>query len=206
MRRLWLIALWLAPCAVFAQVRAVPEGVQLRLDFAPAVTTLAAALPVASLTPSAALTPSLIPAPAPIFAEIPKPVLAAFHAGDAPAFLKASRAAEYEPPEGDEHQNALYQLGLEREAADRAVRGLDKPAVAAKTTKIDYDEFGRQLARAPGLSLNPFQHADAKRRILKASGYARLYGTGGVPIKIDDAADIRVGKAFASVLRAFERR
>ncbi len=200
MKRFLLLALWLAPGAVLAQVRGVPE-VQLSLDFAAVPAISPAVMAAAPLT----MTPSL--APSPIFAAIPAPVLNAFHSGDAPAFLKAARIADYRPPESDEHQNALYQLGLEREAADKAMRETAEPVVAvARKTKIDYDEFGRQLLRSPGLSSNPFQHTDAKRRILKASGYSRLYGAGGVAVAIDRASDIRVGKAFASVLRAFERR
>jgi hypothetical protein len=138
---------------------------------------------------------------------VPKPVLAAFHSGDPAAYLKAARAAEYEPSEGDEHQTALYQLGLEREAADRAARRLfAAPEPAVRATAIDYVEFGRQLSRHPGLSLSAFRDASAKRAILKASGYSRLYGAGGVPVPIERADDVRVGKTFANVLRAFERR
>jgi hypothetical protein len=72
-------------------------------------------------------------------------------------------------------------------------------------TKIDYEEFGRQVKAHPGLSSNPFQHAPAKRKILKASGYDRLRGPEG-PVAIERASDARVGMAFARVLRAFERR
>lgn len=202
MRRFSLLALCLWAPAVLAQVRTAP--VQLSLNFAAPTPSFASPLAAAPLAPIA-LTPALGVTPA--FAAIPAPVFAAFHSGDPVAYVKAARAAEYEPPEGDEHQNALYQLGLQREAADKAVLELDRPEAApARATKIDYDEFGRQLSRAPGLSANVFQHADAKRRILKASGYTRLYGAGGVPVAIDRAADARVGKTFANVLRAFQRR
>lgn len=205
MRRFSLLALCLWAPAALAQVRTAP--VQLSLNFSaptPAFTAPLSVAPLSPLTP-ASLTPSLGAAPA--FAPIPAPVIAAFHSGDPVAFVKAARKAEYEPPEGDEHQTALYQLGLQREAADKAVLALDHPEPApARATKIDYDEFGRQMARAPGLSANVFQHVDAKRRILKASGYTRLYGAGGIPVPIDQAADVRVGKTFANVLRAFQKR
>ncbi len=205
MRRFSLLALCLWAPAALAQVRTAP--VQLSLDFHAPTPSFTAPLSISPLAPLApvSLTPSLGVAPS--FAPIPAPVIAAFHSGDPAAFVKAARKAEYEPPEGDEHQNALYQLGLQREAADKALLALDHPEPApARTTKIDYDEFGRQLSRSPGLSTNVFQHTDAKRRILKASGYTRLYGAGGVPVPIDRAADVRVGKTFANVLRAFERR
>jgi hypothetical protein len=82
------------------------------------------------------------------------------------------------------------------------------PATAARpkrSTKIDYEEFGRQIAGRPGISTNVFQHADAKRRILRASGYDVLYGAGGRRIALGDATDARVGAAFANVMRAFSR-
>ena len=196
-RRLLLLAAFLAPQAAYAQVRTAP--VQLSLSFAPAPAAFLAAPPSLSAFQPLSLAPSLSPSP----------IVAAFHTGDPAVFLKTARAAEYEPPEGDEHQNALYRLGLEREAVERALAKAgqaDAPPVKARKTAIDYDEFGRNLASAPGLSLDPFKHADAKRRILKASGYSRIYGAGGVPVPIDRAADVRVGKTFANVLRAFERR
>ncbi|MDD5304764.1 MAG: hypothetical protein PHS14_16840 [Elusimicrobia bacterium] len=211
MRRVLVLAVLIAASLgrAAAQSRTAPASVQLSLSFAAPAPALLAPLTVSALQPSLApAVLSVAPAlSAPAFAAAPKPVMAAFHTGDPSAYLKAARAAEYEPPEGDEHQSALYQLGLEREAADRAARTLfASPAPAARATAIDYEEFGRQLSRHPGLSLNAFSHTDAKRRILKASGYSRLHGAGGVPVPIERADDARVGKAFANVLRAFDRR
>lgn len=203
MRRILLLSLWLTvPGVCGAQVRLAPP-VQLSL-FAPAPVLVA---PVAF--PALAAPVLLAPAPSlsSVFAAVPAPVLKAFHAGDAPAYLKAARTHEYQPPDGDEHQSALYQLGLEREAAERAMLAVEQPAVpAGRSTKIDYETFGRRLAQTSGLSSNPFNGTSAKRRILKAAGYTRLYGAGGKPIAIDDASDVRIGKVFANVLRAYERR
>jgi hypothetical protein len=75
-----------------------------------------------------------------------------------------------------------------------------------RATKMDYDEFGRQLARRPGLDQNSFNQSDSKRRVLAASGYTHLYGVGGVRIPIADASDVRVGNAFNSVKKTFDRR
>jgi len=75
----------------------------------------------------------------------------------------------------------------------------------ARSSKIDYEEFGRQIAARPGISQNVFQHAEAKRRILRASGYSVLYGAGGIRIPLEDASDARIGNVFANVLRAFNR-
>lgn len=214
MRRLLVFSWLLAAGAASAAIPRLP-AVETQLSlFAP----VPAVVPVAEKSfifpsPSAATAiPALSPAvAAPVFVAMPSPVKAAFFAGDPAGFVKAVRAADYEIPEGDEHQSALYQLGLEREAADRRVMDLmdaAQPGPAAKpkrATKIDYEEFGRQLARNPGLSSSPFQHASAKRKILKAAGYDRLRGPEG-PVAIERATDARVGMAFAHVLRAFEHR
>ncbi len=211
MRRFLSFLLWLFAASAQAGVVRLPQGGQLSFSFAPAP-VLAAGGPSASPALAApSLIPAVQPAPAPFFAPIPRAVAEAFHSGDATAFVRAARRAEYRPPEGDEQQSALYQLGLEREAAERSARALVEAAAPPpvperkRGTRIDYEEFGRQLAAHPGLSANPFQHAAAKRRILKASGYSRLYGAGG-PVAIESASDVRVGKAFENVRRAFERR
>lgn len=212
MRRLFVLSWLLAAGTASAAIPRVPAvGTQLSL-FAP-VPVLAPVAEKSFFFPSPTLVvPAAIPLnAAPVFAPMPEPVKAAFFAGDPAGFVKAVRAEDYEIPEGDEHQSALYQLGLEREAADRRVLALmdaAEPGPVAKpkrATKIDYEEFGRQLAKHPGLSSSPFQHGPAKRKILKASGYDRLRGPEG-PVTIERATDARVGMAFAHVLRAYERR
>lgn len=213
MRRLLALSWLLAAGTAAAAIPRLP-AVETQLSlFAPAP----AIVPVAEKSfffPSPSAVPALpvltSASVAPVFAPMPAPVKAAFFAGDPAGFVKAVRAADYDIPDGDEHQSALYQLGLEREAADRRVMELmaDAEAPVAKpkrATKIDYEEFGRQLAAHPGLSSSPFQHAPAKRKILKAAGYDRLRGPDG-PVAIERATDARVGMAFAHVLRAFERR
>lgn len=212
MRFLLVLAGLLAAAPSSAAILRLPvAGAQLSL-FAPAPVVLPGAEKTFFPVPSPVLAaPVLTPTPAPLFAAMPKAVEAAFFAGDPAGFVKAARAAEYDIPEGDEHQAALYQLGLEREAADRRVMDLmdaAEPGPVAKpkrATKIDYEEFGRQLAKHPGLSSSPFQHGPAKRKILKASGYDRLRGPEG-PVTIERATDARVGMAFVHVLRAYERR
>jgi hypothetical protein len=167
-RRLLLLAAFLAAPSAFAQTRSAPAFVQLSFNFAPSP-ALTAPLTVPSLAPLASLqAPALQPS---IIAPAPAPVMAAVAAG---------------------------------ETAIEAIVPKGKPV--ARATAIDYEEFGRRLAGSPGLSLDPFKHAEAKRRILKAAGYSRLYGAGGVPIPIDQAADVRVGRAFANVHRAYRRR
>lgn len=202
MRGLLALASCLVAHAAYGAAASAPAKVQLQLSFAPAPTG-PALLTVGSLPGPLSVSPALQPS----FTPIPAAVKATFDSGDADSYLKSARVARYQPPSGDEHQNALYRLGQEREAAERAVRELDRvQAPAVRATVIDYEEFGRQLVRHPGLGPGVFQQTYAKRRILKAAGYARLIGPGGIRISIERADDARVGKAFASVLRTYNRR
>ena len=84
--------------------------------------------------------------------------------------------------------------------------GQDLGASRRRTTKIDYDAFGRQLGLNPGLSLNIFGATDAKRGILAASGYTHLVGAGGRRIALADATAARIGAAFDKILRTFNNR
>ena len=142
------------------------------------------------------------------FEPAPAAVQDAFRSGDPERYLEAARRTEYVPPEGDDAQAALYDLGLQKEASEKAfLAALKAPAPKLqRSTRIDYEEFGRLLARWKGLDHNVFRHAEEKREILKASGYDALTGPGGRRIPLDQADDVRVGKAFLNVLRAFEKR
>lgn len=203
--RLWLLLLALAPwagAADWARPAAAPRAVQLSLDFSarPALSA-----PSLSLAPALAAPPALTP---------PAAVAQALKAGDPVAFYKAAVAAEYEVPEGDDHQERLFREGFEREEADRAFwelaadpgKTVREAKSRARKTKLDYDEFGRLLALTPRLSLSAFQDIEPKRRILKAAGYTHLTGPGGKRIPIELADDIRVGRAFEHTRAAFERR
>jgi hypothetical protein len=103
----------------------------------------------------------------------------------------------------DGREDGRSQLQRLAQSADASGRAFDAPR---RKTKMDYDEFSRQISAAPGLDPNPFRHADTKRRILAASGYTHLYGAGGSRIPLADAADVRVGNAFLSVKKTFDRR
>jgi hypothetical protein len=218
MRRLRLSWLVLAlPGSLWAGEALRP--VQLSLDFgAPMPAALAPALPVNPL--SAPVLPS---GPA-----MPAPVARALAAGDAHAFYKAVLAAGYDLPRGDDHQERLLKEGADRAAADAAMfdgRGraagrdfgyaTEKPAPPAakpspdrkpRATKIDYAEFGRLLALTPRLSESRFRDTEAKRRILRASGYTHLIGPGGRRIPLSIADEARVGRAFEHTLETYRRR
>ena len=157
-------------------------SVQLKFDFAaPVVAPIAAAVPLAAVA-------ALVPAPVALTAA---PEISA-----APAPIPAAPA-----PEARETGRAQLETAAAASASSNAV--FDAPR---KTTKMDYEEFGRQVAARPSLSLNPFEHADAKRRILSASGYTHLFGAGGRRVPLADASDVRVGKAFLSVKKTSDRR
>lgn len=201
-RSLVLYALLFAAPALGAElVRPRIEPVQLSLPFAApiAAATLTAPTPV---TLSAPL--SMTPAPAPaaaalsaVAAPAPAPVAAAV-ASPAPASTLPKMA-----PRRDEGEDGRSQLQRLARNADDPGGAFDAPR---RATKMDYDEFGRQLAVRPGLSLNPFDHADAKRRMLAASGYTHLFGAGGRRVPLAEASDVRVGKAFLSVKKTYDRR
>ncbi len=82
----------------------------------------------------------------------------------------------------------------------------EAPPPATRATKIDYAAFGRALARSPRVSVDIFADAYAKRALLKAAGYTRLYGSGGTRVAIDDASDARIGRAFDATVRAYRNR
>lgn len=173
--------------AAFVRPQAAP--VQLALPFA----APAAAMPLA--TPTIAAAPSALPA-APIL-----PPAAPLLSAPVPAAPQPTAAAP--APRRDEGENGRPQLQRLAQSGDDAGRAFDAPR---RATKMDYEEFGRQLARRPGLDENPFRHADEKRRMLAASGYTHLFGAGGRRIPLAEAADVRVGKAFLSVKKTFDRR
>ena len=127
----------------------------------------------------------------------PPPVLTAAVPSAAPVAIAPSAAAPVA---------AAISAAPAAAAAPAAFVAAPEAPKTARKTKIDYDEFGRQLASRQGLSLDPFRHADAKRRILRAAGYDVLHGAGGKRIPLDEAADVRVGSAFLNVKRAFDRR
>lgn len=161
-----------------------------------------------------ALGPLLAPVAAvPAIPQMPQDVFQALRGGEAHAFYTAAVAHEWDIPRGDDRQEALFAEGADRAAADAAFAKLSEPAVILgkaapkrRSTRIDYDEFGRQVAGARGLSANVFRDTDAKRRILLASGYTHLKGPNGARIPIGKADDVRVGRAFENVLKAYENR
>lgn len=146
------------------------------------------------------------------FPDMPAPVATALNAGDAHAFYRAAVAHDWQIPRGDDRQEALFAEGADRARAEAAFAKLSEPEVilgkkkpAPKSTKLDYDEFGRQISGSR-LSTNVFRDTDAKRRILLASGYTHLKGPNGTRIPLAKADDVRIGKAFENVLAAYSRR
>ena len=188
-------------------IRPSAPPVQLTFTFAaPAmIAPLSAAAPMplaAPLGSAPTLAPIAAISAAPTPAAVAAPALAAAPPA-APAvitLLPRSAPATSADEDGDDGRSQLRQLARDDVGTSRA---FDSPR---RATKMDYVEFGRQLARRSGLDLNPFNQADAKRRILAASGYTHLYGAGGVRIPIADASDVRVGNAFLRVKRTFDRR
>jgi len=193
MRRPYLLGLLLLSAPAWGVELVRPTApVQLSFNFAAPVAAPIAASP-APLAAVAALTAAPTPltaAPAP-FAVAAGPAIAA-----APSARPAVAAEEA-------REDGRSQLERAAAASESSNAGFEAPR---RTTKLDYEEFGRQVAARPGLSLNPFQHADAKRNILSASGYTHLYGAGGRRVPLAQAADVRVGKAFLSVKKTFDRR
>lgn len=191
MRRLFALCALLiaAPSFGAALIRPQAAPVQLTLPFgAPA-----AAMPLAA--PPLAASPSALPA-APILPSAAPALSARVPAAPQPMAVAPA-------PHKDEGADGRSQLQTLARDGDDADRAFDAPR---RTTKMDYEEFGRQLARRPGLDENPFRHADEKRRMLAASGYTHLFGAGGRRIPLAEAADVRVGKAFLSVKKTFDRR
>ena len=223
-----------------------PRPVQLSLDFGPAAAVptgpapWAQALPAApsasaspaavGITPRAAAVPSArtaaraaLPA-APAAQALPAPVSRALAAGDPHAFYQAARAADYEPPQDDDRQQALYSEGAERAAAERAfaraaadpkrwprLETAAKPASGeaqkpGRKTKLDYERFARLVWLSPRLSTDPYRDTEAKRRILLAAGYTHLIGPKGRRIPLSIADEARVGRAFAHTLETLARR
>jgi|GEM_PF-3138299 len=181
-------------------------------------TAAVAATPLAAVVVTAAPGPfsaaPVAPADAAHWSAMPPAVAAAFRSGDAREFWEACRAADFAPPESDDaQQNLLHEGAILREAdrlalarfAPRAPVAAPAPT-RARATKIDYAAFGRALALRSGLSTDIFRDSAAKRAILKAGGYTRLYASGGRRIAIDDASDARVGRAFAATLRAYRNQ
>jgi hypothetical protein len=197
------------PVFLYVLLLAAPAlGVELaRPSLAPVQLSLSFAAPVAAPLISPALAAPL-PALAVSLTAAPSP--AAVAAAPAAAFSLAPALAAARPPEllpaaatGNEGEDGRSQLKRLASAAGSSGTAFDSPR---RATKMDYEEFGRQVAARPGLSLDPFQHADAKRRILAASGYTHLFGAGGRRVPLAEASDVRVGKAFLSVKRTFDRR
>lgn len=198
---MWLFGLILALASAGYPAEPV-KVVQLSLDFAakPAVAPI--------ITPSATFFR---------FPDMPAPVATALNAGDAHAFYQAAIAHDWQIPRGDDRQEALFaegeaRAGAETAFAEAAFATLSEPEVilgkkkpAPRSTKLDYDEFGRQVSGAR-LSANVFRDTDAKRRILLASGYTHLTGPNGTRIPLARADDARIGKAFENVLSAYRRR
>lgn len=159
---------------------------------------------------AAPLPASAVPAQAFPGAAMPAPVAAALRSGDAAAFYQAVLDHDYTPPADDERQRALLDEGATRAEAEEKFEAAVAGRAGRETrrrsgAKIDYDAFGSALLRHPGLSSNIFQHAAAKRSILKAAGYTVLRGRGKTVVSIDDASDARVGEAFAHVLQQYRR-
>ncbi|MFI5345247.1 MAG: hypothetical protein ACHQ51_02620 [Elusimicrobiota bacterium] len=155
-------------------------------------------MPLTALMPAAPIalpTVAVLPTAAPVLA-VPVPVLP-------PAAVAPQPASVSPAAEENERTDGRSQLQSLSRSANGDGHAFDSPK---RKTKMDYAEFGRQLAAAPGLDMNAFRHTDAKRRILAASGYTHLYGAGGVRIPLSQAADVRVGNAFLSVKKTFDRR
>jgi hypothetical protein len=190
--------LLVAPLRAAEVVRPQAAPVQLSFSFA----TPAAALPLTAqtlaATPMALPVAAALPTAAPVLAA-PLPILAPTAIAAAPRAATVAAASQE-----DERTDGRSQLqSLTRNEDNLKGRAFDS---SKRKTKMDYDEFGRQLAATPGLDLNAFRHTDAKRRILAASGYTHLYGAGGVRIPLSQANDVRVGNAFLSVKKTFDRR
>ena len=168
------------------------HGAELVRPSAPVQLSFSFAAPVAMM-PLTALTPAL-PMPLPTAAVLPMA---------APVLVAPLPASVSPSSKEDDRTDGRSQLQSLARNADAPGKSFDTPK---RKTKMDYDEFGRQVAAAPSLDLNAFRHTDAKRRILAASGYTHLYGAGGVRIPLAKANDVRVGNAFLSVKKTFDRR
>jgi hypothetical protein len=165
--------------------------VQLAFSFeAPAMIAPLTARPPVSPSMSLVAAPTLMPA---------APELSAPAPAEIPLAARSRPTASREDGD-DEGRSQLQRLADDAGGSSRVFDA------SRRATKMDYEEFGRQLDRRPALDVNPFYHADAKRRILAASGYTHLYGAGGIRIPLAQASDARVGRAFLSVKKTFDRR
>jgi hypothetical protein len=188
-------------------VRPSLEPVQLSFSFAAPV----ALAPISALAPTLSAPLAAAPAPAAAFAAAPiaVPVAAAVEATPAAEAFAASAAKTATVLPGtaisgeDDKISGRAQLQTLANNLGASSRTFD---ASRRSTKMDYDEFGRQLAARPGIDLSPFNQTEAKRRILSASGYTHLYGAGGVRIPLSQATDVRVGNAFLSVKKTYDRR
>ena len=195
MRRLVLLYTLLIVAPLHGAELVRPQA-PVQLSFSFAAPARAMSLTALSPEPPLALpTAAALPVAAPVLAA---PLPALIPVAVAPALTSASPTVKE-----DERTDGRSQLqSLSRNEIGEG-RAFDS---SKRKTKMDYDEFGRQLAATPGLDMNAFRHAAAKRRILAASGYTHLYGAGGVRIPLAEANDVRVGNAFISVKKTFDRR
>lgn len=206
------------PVAVMANTPVVSAASALALPAAMAPAALAPTAVVASPVAVAArpvAAPAVAAAGAATWGNMPPAVAKAFRAGDAREFWEACRLSGFEPPPSDDAQQSLLAEGWARATADEAyVRSwipaeplaAPAPAARAKTTKMDYEVFGAELARRGTPDSGVFAQTETKRSILRKAGYTHLYGQGGVRVSIDDASPARIGHAFNETLKAWRRR